>query len=104
MKAQVFLSHSHQDSELVQALEQFIESGTGGAVELFNTSSRTQGIKPGADWVRAIDRSLETADVVLAVISDNYRDSEFCLVELGAAWALAKRTIPLICPPVRQSK
>ena len=34
------------------------------------------------------------------MISSNYKKSEICLNEMGAAWALDKRIIPIVFPDV----
>jgi len=36
---------------------------------------------------------------VLALITDNYYESKYCLYELGAAWALCRKIIPILFPP-----
>jgi hypothetical protein len=38
--------------------------------------------------------------VVIALLTPNYFESQFCLSELGAAWALSHKLLPLIVPPL----
>ena len=81
---------------------QLLESGIGiPPADIFCTSLKGQGIKPGADFVDSIRDSLDDATVVLALISENYYNSPFSMCELGGTWLLVKDFFPVLVPPVR---
>ena len=43
-----------------------------------------------------IENNIARADVVLCMISQNYKHSEICQNEVGAAWALKKKIIQIV--------
>jgi hypothetical protein len=44
--------------------------------------------------------NIQECDIYIALITKNFRESEMCLNELGAAWVLDKIIYPLILPPI----
>ena len=38
------------------------------------------------------------------MVSDNYRNSEVCLNEMGAAWALERKTLSILMPNINFEK
>ncbi len=98
----LFISHASADIDLVKPFVQLLESGVGiPPTDIFCTSLKGQGIKPGADFVDSIRGSLDDATVVLALISENYYNSPFSMCELGGTWLLVKNFVPVLVPPVR---
>lgn len=98
----IFISHSSKDSELVNAFCDLILDNALGIdtkTQLFNTS--LDGSKPlsGEDFRDRIKDELQQADVVLQFITKNYKSSEVCMNEMGAAWVLNAQVIPLILEP-----
>ena len=99
--SKVFISHANADKPLVQALEVLLENGIGiNHKEIFCTSLEGQGIPPGVDFKTFIAEKLKDTDVVVALISENFYASNFCMCELGATWIQANRFIPLLAPPM----
>ena len=49
------------------------------------------------EFIRA---KMLTCNTVIALISENYYSSAFCMCELGAVWVLAKNFFPILIPPV----
>ena len=41
---------------------------------------------------------------ILFMISTNYKKSEVCMNEMGAAWALDKQTVPILLPNISFNK
>ena len=62
------------------------------------TSREDTGVPPGESIPEFIQSNIACADIVLLMISDNYKDSEVCLNEMGAAWALNKYIIQILLP------
>jgi hypothetical protein len=46
-------------------------------------------------------KNLKGAKAVIQIISENYKQSEICLNEMGAAWVFSTNVIPFIVPNVR---
>lgn len=96
----IFISHSSVDKEIV---DEFIDdvlklSFHLSGDEIAYTSREDLGVKPGCNIKDFIKCNIEYADVVFLMISENYKKSEVCLNEMGAAWALGKSVISIILP------
>jgi hypothetical protein len=97
----LFISHAAHDKVLVEAVVDLLESGVGVPHQsIFCSSLKGQSIKPGEDFVKSIRQSLGEATCVMALISDQYYASAFCMCELGGVWLQAKSFLPVLVPPV----
>jgi len=98
----IFISHASKDNEIVQA---FIDELLVGALavkvtDIFCTTTDGTKIKSGEDWRNEIKEHLVKAKITFLFITPNYKESEICLNEMGAAWVLSGRTIPLFVEPI----
>ena len=99
--ATVFFSYSHRDEELRDELETHLSMlKRDGSI----TAWHDRRIQPGEDFARAIDANLETADVVLLLVSSYFLDSDYCYeVEMKRALERHERgearVIPVILRP-----
>lgn len=98
----VFISHASRDKEIVDA---FIDLILHGALsvpidEIFCVSTDGTKIESGADWRDSINESLLSAKVNFLIITPNYKESEVCLNEMGAAWVTSATVLPLIVEPI----
>ncbi len=84
------VSHANVDQTLARKLRNLISEST--SVEVFTTEE----LNAGSNWQTRMRRELESADVVLALLTPKSVDSSWVLHELGAAWALRKPIIPVI--------
>lgn len=86
----IFISHSSKDKNLIdQFVEKILILGCGLTDEnIFCTSIDGLGIKTGEDFRDHIKTNLKISDYSFLMISDNYKNSEVCLNEMGASWAL----------------
>ena len=98
----IFISHSSKDEWLVTPfMEKIIIIGMGiPRSRIFYTSNEDTGIKSGSDFRKAIQIKLQKSTAVIQIITQNYKRSEVCLNEMGAAWVLNKNVIPFIMPPI----
>lgn len=99
-KKRIFISHASKDSELIG---KFVDSifllGMGVDSEIIAYTSREDtGVPAGESIPQFIQDNIACADIVLLMISDNYKNSEVCLNEMGAAWALNKHIIQILLP------
>jgi hypothetical protein len=98
----VFISHAVADAPVAKAFVNLLESGIGVSPEnIFCTSNKGQGIRPGSEFKSSIRENLDDATIVIALISENYYNSPFCMCELGGSWLQAKDFIPILIPPIR---
>jgi hypothetical protein len=98
----VFISHASKDKEIADA---FVDLLLHGALsvpidKIFCVSTDGMKIKSGVDWRDSINDSLLSAKVNFLIITPNYKESEVCLNEMGAAWVTSAMVLPLIVDPV----
>ncbi len=102
--AKLFISHASEDKRLVTEFTKLLEGGIGvPPSEIFCSSTKGQGIPPGKDFKSYIKETLGDSTLVLALVSDDFYQSPFCMCELGGAWFASKDFIPVIVPPVSYS-
>jgi hypothetical protein len=98
----IFISHSTKDKEIIDAFVDIILHGALSVPidKIFCVSTDGTKIKSGADWRDSINESLLTAKVNFLIITPNYKESEVCLNEMGAAWVTSATVLPLIIDPI----
>lgn len=100
-KLSLFISHATDDESIVKLFMQLVESGIGiDPRAIFCSSRKGQGIPPGVGFVEYIRSSLNGSSCVVALLSENFYSSTFCVCELGGVWVSAKSLIPIIVPPL----
>ncbi|MDP1728011.1 MAG: toll/interleukin-1 receptor domain-containing protein [Bacteroidota bacterium] len=99
----IFISHSSKDAEIVKLfIDRILVLGLKVKNEdIFCTSVDGMGIKSGDDFKSKIKFELCNCKAVIQLISQNYKESEICLNEMGASWVLNSNVIPIIIPPMR---
>jgi hypothetical protein len=101
MARKIFISHASADKPLADLFVQLLEGGVGIVhSQVFCASLEGQEIPPGVDFKAYIRDELADAEVAIALISENYYASAFCMCELGAIWSQAKSLIPIVVPPL----
>lgn len=98
----VFISHASKDKEIIDAFVDLILQGSLSVPidKIFCVSTDGTKIKSGADWRDSINESLLSAKVNFLLITPNYKESEVCLNEMGAAWVTSATVLPLIVEPI----
>lgn len=101
-ETQIFISHSGKDKTII---DDFIDLILHGALsvsidKIFCTSTDGTKILSGDDWRASILEALKTAKINFLIITPNYKESEVCMNEMGAAWVTDARVIPLIVEPI----
>lgn len=101
----IFISHSSKDEEVVELfVDKILRLSLGIEIEnIFCTSIESTSISTGDDFRSVIKSKLIEASHVIQIISENYRASEVCLNEMGAAWVLNSKVIPFILSPITYS-
>jgi tetratricopeptide (TPR) repeat protein len=100
-KLYLFLSYAHEDRALCEELQTHLAAlRQDGTLEGWND----RDIPPGATWEAEIRGHLDRADIILLLVSADYRFSAFCGLEVR--WALERAAlgktvvIPVILRPV----
>ena len=98
----IFISHSSKDVEIVNAfVDLILQNGLSVSInDVFCTSTDGAEIKSGDDWRNAIRDNLLSAKIIFLIITPNYKESEICMNEMGAAWITDAKVLPLIVPPI----
>ncbi len=98
----VFISHASKDKEIADA---FVDLLLHGALsvpidKIFCVSTDGTKIESGANWRDSIKESLLSAKLNFLIITPNYKESEVCLNEMGAAWVTSATVLPFIVEPI----
>ena len=99
---EIFCSYAHEDEVWLRKLETHLSLlKRQGLISLWHDRL----IVPGADWTKSIDTHLETASVILLLVSANFMASDYCYgIEMQRALkrheAGEARVIPLLVRPV----
>jgi len=94
----IFISHSSKDIWLVNPfIEKILNLGLGiPRSRIFYTSENDTGIKSGSDFKKVILKKIKSSKAIIQIITENYKTSEACLNEMGAAWAISNNIIPFV--------
>lgn len=102
MNKPIFISHAVKDKTLADALVDLLQVGMNiSSHKIFCSSLEGLGIPQGENFVDYIKGQIQEPQIVIALISPNYFASQFCMCELGAAWAMSHRLLPLLVPPLK---
>ncbi|MBO7414943.1 MAG: toll/interleukin-1 receptor domain-containing protein [Bacteroidaceae bacterium] len=99
----IFISHSSADELIVKAfVKEILMLGCGfSSHDIFCTLDHT-AIRTGDDFRDKIVENMKGCDFIICMISENYRNSEVCQNEIGAAWTLEdKRILPFKFPRIK---
>lgn len=86
----VFISYSSLDKSLAGLFKQCFENYAGFSVFLAH-----EDISPALDWELNIIKNLKEVDIVIPLITNNFRNSDFTDQELGMALAWEKIILPI---------
>ncbi|MBP7069846.1 MAG: TIR domain-containing protein [Methanothrix sp.] len=85
---EIFISHTHPDAEIAQALSDAIE-GVFGDLLITSYSTKMEsdgGIKPGEDWFRWIVQKVRTANIAVILLTPTSVQKPWILWEAGAVY------------------
>ena len=81
----IFISHSIKSEKIVLKFAEFLES-INSEIEVF-CSSEKGSIGTGKNFVKTIFDELDACDLFIPVLSREYYESKFCMIELGVAYS-----------------
>lgn len=100
----IFISHSSKDIKIVEAfVKHILRLGLDISSErIFCTSMEGHGVKSGEYIPDRIKAEINKSCIAFLLLSKNYKKSEVCLNEVGAAWVSLEKTnvIPILLPDV----
>jgi len=97
----IFISHAVKDKPLADALVDLLETGVGiSGKDIFCSSLEGMGIPAGSNFIDHIKAQIQEPEIVILLLTRNYYESNFCLCELGATWAMSHNCFPLLVPPL----
>ena len=85
----VFVSHSHEDVKMAKKLANAL-----GELDVVPFLAHSD-IVGGELWMETIRNKIIECDALVALLTNNFRKSEFTEQEVGAAWGLKKPVLPL---------
>src|SRR5579884_3629532 len=103
---EIFICYAREDEALRQGLEKHLRAlRRQGVIDLWHD----RNISAGTEWEREIDRHLNTAQVILLLISPDFMNSDYCYgKEMKRAMERHERgearVIPVILRPVYWQK
>lgn len=86
----VFISHSTKNRELVEQFVEFLKLGMGVENSRIFCTSENGTLPTGRNFVEIIRQEVQEREMVIALITPEYLQSRFCMMELGAAWVEAQ--------------
>lgn len=100
----IFISHSSKDIIIVRSfVEKVLQLGLDISAErIFCSSMEGYGIKSGQYMPDRLKEEINKSCLAILFISPDYKSSEICLNEIGAAWATLDKefVIPMLLPGV----
>lgn len=95
----IFISHAVKDADMiVRPFIDMLVMGLGiDRGEIYCTSDGD--IPTGVNFPEHIKTNINSAELVIMILTENYMDSDFCLNEMGASWANNQNIYPIVIPP-----
>ncbi|MBA2868867.1 ATP-binding protein [Methanococcus maripaludis] len=103
-KEKIFISHAYADKKYLKRFIELLEGIGMDSNNIICSSIPGYDFEPGDDILDCIKSSISDNTLVLYVLSKNFKNSGYCLGEMGAAWVLSKETIPVIIPPFKSDE
>lgn len=96
----IFISHSTKNKELVERIVALLQLGMGVESSKIFCTSLNGTLPTGKNFVEIIKENVRKQEMVMAVITPEYLKSQFCMMELGAAWIEAEYLCPILADGV----
>lgn len=100
-KKKIFISHASEDKKIIGELIDVLELIGIDSNDIYCSSFEGYGTPLGQNYLEVLKKELNSNVLVLFVLSHSFFKSELCLCEMGAAWVLSQKQIPIYIPPFR---
>jgi hypothetical protein len=95
----IFVSHSGKDIPLAEHVTQLLLSALNiSEREIRCTSVPGFQLEIGAHTSTSFKEEIKSCDAIIGILTENSLDSMYVMFELGAAWGLNKRVVPVLGP------
>jgi hypothetical protein len=91
--ADVFISHIHEEALIATAVQRYLQDTLKRETNIFPSSDQWQ-VLAGENWLARIKRELQSATVVILLLSHQSVVRPWVNFEAGAAWLADKVVIP----------
>lgn len=99
--ADIFISHATADKHIAEMLVDFLTDAVGVPEgSIFCSSLPGHGNPLTYDFNQNMQEQIQHPKLMVLLMTPAYMESPFCLMELGATWALQLRPLPIIVPPI----
>lgn len=98
--SKIFISHATKDKQYVKYLIKALKEMGIGNNQISCSSFEGYGVPADGDIFEWIKKGLTEDVLVLFVLSETYFTRPVCMCEMGAAWVLSKKHIPVLIPPL----
>lgn len=99
----IFVSHSEKNVDIATALVNYLLSGLIiDDKDIRASSVAGHGFKFG-DLKNNIKNDLDEAPILIALVTKESLESYWVMMELGAAWILSKKMIPILASDIRHN-
>lgn len=92
----IFISHSTKNSALVERIVELLQSGMGIERSKIFCTSLNGTLPTGKNFIEIIKDKVQNQQMVMAIITPEYLQSQFCMMELGAAWIKSEYLCPIL--------
>ncbi|WP_298419774.1 TIR domain-containing protein [uncultured Kordia sp.] len=97
----IFISHDDKDKQVVESFIQLLQGIGINPENIFCSSLEGYGTPLGNNTDEDIKTRLTDDVLVLFMISNHFYNSNECMIQMGAAWALTKDQISVAIPPFK---
>ena len=97
MDKKVFLSYANKDATYAKLLARTLKKK---GIDVFIDQ---EFLTPGTDWAESLGKKLGESDAVITLLSDNWTESNYTVMEYGAAYALDKKIIPIVIDDIKRN-
>jgi hypothetical protein len=99
--SEIFISHAVADTDLAKLLVDLLKEAVGVPTSaIFCSSVKGHHVPLGEDFNAYIKQKIQKPKLVILLMTPAYMESSFCLMELGAAWALGSTNVAIVVPPI----
>ena len=92
--AKIFVSHINEEAKVAEAIHHLLQEKLGNDIEIFRSSDRWR-MHAGENWLERIKYELESAKIVLLMLSEKSIERPWVNFEAGAGWIRDRIILPV---------
>lgn len=95
-KTKIFISHAQKDTDIHNYFVKLFVDGFGISSNTIFSTSKSGSLETGKLFSEKIKEQLRESEIVFLLITKAFCESPFCCAELGSAWILDKKIMPIL--------